>query len=222
MALMNTSFSIKIIPYTLFLIILFGGCSSLSAPQHPMTKEEILDYYIDYFSSRKCLSGKYSEYSFSYQDTVFHCGHINNKDSLYFEDEYSQLSVISFSRNPKDAVYSSKRLPTYVIEKNNILFLPVDEIWGPGHSSVEQILRNRGHVFASEKDDLLSLMLASYSGSDIEKGTRIYFLRSNPKKHKIIQSSIALPFHAPPKFKGVNHIHREYKANSIVELPHYQ
>lgn len=214
----NTNTSILINKHFItLLLLLFWGCSSVQPLHHRMTKDEILSFYIDVFSSNNCFSGKYSEYSYHYIDTVFNCSYMG--DSLYFEDEYTQLSCLWFFPHSQDEPFTTDMLPPYVIEKNGRLFLTYDEKWGPGHTDVEKILRDRGHYFANDNDEWFILHSMIRRFGELEKATFFYFTRDNPKRYKIIRTCNSMK---PPKFKGVSYIHREIKAESEAELPRHR
>ena len=215
----NTNIHINLDKHILIFVILLTvlGCSSAHPLHNIMTKDEILNYYLDVFSANKCLSGKYSEYTYNYIDTVFHRSYMG--DSLYFEDEYTQLSCIWFFPISQYEAFTSDMLPPYVIEKKGKLFLTDDEKWGPGHSEVEKVLRDRGHYFANDKYEWLIYHSMTPRFGEFEKSTNFYFTRDNPKRYKVIRTWRSVK---PPKFKGVSRIHREIKAESEAELPRHR
>ena len=189
--------------FLLIVSLVLVGCSSAHTIQHTMAKEDIIDYYLEVFSANSCISGKYSEYTYDYRDTFIIRRYM--VDSLIFEDEYTQLSVIQFFPNSQESSFKPDHLPPYVIEKNGILFLPEYEEWGPNHPEVEEVLKERGHYFTDDDLEYLVLISRDYF-SEFEKSTYYFFKRDNPKKYKLTRTWL---LEKPPKFKGVNCIHRE-------------
>ena len=200
----------------LFLSILCG-CSSARQPNHQMSKDEIIDHYLELCSSKKSICRSQSEYDYQYVDTVYYYEFYN--DSMYVEHEYSQLSLLKISYIPPDWPYYYETLPPFVIEKHGVLFLTYQVDWGPGHRDVEEILRSRGRYVST---DSFEYFMLNYTVNDDAKATNIYFTKDNPLHYKIIRSNMMSIYVEPPHFKGVNCKTRMVKAKSPIDLPHYK
>lgn len=198
--------------------LFFSSCSTVLKTKTAYSKGAIINHYLDLMALRSNFVSKYSEYHFTYADTVFCYEELS--DSLYLEKEYSNLSIIDLFPCTIEEQYSRLYLPPYLIEKRGVYFIPnaIEEKRGPGHDDVERILRIRGHYVAPDNGSY-----DWFTGSPGERTKAIYFYinRDKPQKYKLVRSNRYYKFTDPPKMKGIIVKTRIIKAGSLRDLPHY-